>query len=272
MQLNVRKLIANPGAVLGFIIVSLVVLTACVGPIFTPYDPIEIDLTAKRESPSAAHLFGTDTMGRDVFSRVVHGTRYSIIAACVVVAIAVSLGSLIGSVSGYFGGIVDASLMRVTDIFLAFPFLILAMAIAAALGPSLVNAIFAVSVVRWPSYARLVRGMTLSLKEELFVEAARAMGCSSGSIIRRHILPNCAGPLLAQATTHFGFAILATTSLSFVGLGAQPPSPEWGAMISEGRTYIMSYWWIATFPGLAIALAVLGFSLFGDAIQEILPS
>jgi len=210
-------------------------------------------------------------MGRDVLSRILWGARPSIVAGFVVVAVAVTVGSLIGSVAGFFGGILDSILMRVTDVFLAFPFLILAMAIAAALGPSLVNSIFAVSLVWWPSYARLVRGLTLSIKENLYVEAARALGTPRLKIVFRHILPNCAGPLLAQATTSFGFAVLATTSLSFVGLGAQPPSPEWGAMIAEGRTYIMSFWWMATFPGLAIAITVLGFSLLGDVIQENLP-
>jgi peptide/nickel transport system permease protein len=264
---TIRRLCGDVGGLLGALIVSGIVIIALVGPLVAPHDPLKIDFSSVLKPPTKTHPFGTDEMGRDVFSRVLCGTRLSLVSAAVVLSMAIGLGCLIGSVAGVSRGIADNMLMRATDVFLAFPYLILAMAIAAAMGPGLFNAILAVGVVWWPSYARLVRGLVLVIREESYVEAARALGSSTPRIVVRHILPNCFSQLLAKATIDIGYAILTTASLSFIGLGAQAPSPEWGAMVAGGRTYIMSFWWAATFPGLVIFITVLGFSLLGDALE-----
>jgi len=266
-----RAVLRSPGGIIGITMVCAISIMAIVAPFVAPYTATALDFGNKLKPPTSDHWFGTDALGRDIFSRVLHGARLSLLSAIMVVTNAIILGSVAGAVGGYFGGAVDLLLMRVTDVFLAFPFLILAMAVAAALGPHFLNAVLALSAVWWPSYARLVRSLTLSLRETEFVQASRAIGAGPAMIIRRHIFPNCVSQILAKATTDFGFAILVTASLGFVGLGAQPPSPEWGAMIAEGRTFILRYWWAATFPGLAIVVSVLGFSLLGDAIQEKLP-
>jgi peptide/nickel transport system permease protein len=270
--MRVSRLVrGNAGGILGLTVAVVTVAIAIVTPLVAPCDPLAIDFAHKLQAPSRDHPFGTDIMGRDILSRVLHGTRISLSSAAIVLIVAIVVGSLVGSVAAFFGGALDHMLMRMTDIFLAFPFLVLAMAIAAAMGPALIHALLAVAAVWWTSYARLVRGLVLSTKHNLFVEAAHAIGASTSRVIVRHVLPNCFGPLLAKATVDIGYAILATASLSFVGLGAQPPTPEWGAMVAEGRTYIINSWWIASFPGLAIFVTVLGFSLLGDAIQEQLP-
>ena len=225
---------------------------------------------ARLLAPSLAHWFGTDEGGRDIFSRVVFGTRYSLLAAVVVLALAVTIGTTIGLVAGFAGGKIDEALMRLTDMFLAFPALVLAMGISAALGASLANSMIAIAIVWWPWYARLVRGQTLRLRQEQFVEAARASGASDARMVLRHILPNCWTPIIVQITLDVGYAILTTASLSFIGLGAQPPTPEWGAMVATGKDYILDQWWLATFPGLAIFLAVMAFNLLGDGLQEAL--
>jgi peptide/nickel transport system permease protein len=261
----------SAGGKIGIALVVFSILLAVVGPFVAPYSHTRINFATKLKPPTTSHLFGTDAVGRDIFSRVLHGARLSLTSAVLVIVIAVSIGSIAGAIGGYCGGIADQVLMRITDVFFAFPFLVLAMAVAAALGPHFLNAVLALSIVWWPSYARLVRGLALSLKHTEYVEAARALGASTSMILFRHILPNCYGQILAKATTDFGFAVLATASLGFIGLGAQPPSPEWGAMIADGRTYILGFWWVATFPGLAIVITVLGFSLLGDAVQENLP-
>ena len=265
-----RDIRHHPLAMAGLVVILILLVTAILAPIIAPYDPYHIVPEERLKPPGMGHLFGTDDMGRDIFSRVVHGSRLSLMAAMVVLAIASSIGVLIGSIAGYWGGRVDEILMRLTDMFLAFPAMILAMCIASALGPSLINAMIAISVVWWPWYARLIRGQILSLKNIEYVEAARALGATNARILWKYILPNCMAPLIVQATLDIGYAILTTASLSFIGVGAVPPTPEWGSMISVGRSYILVQWWLPTFPGLAIFLAVAGFNLLGDGLRDIL--
>ena len=219
--------------------------------------------------PSAEHPFGTDKLGRDVLSRVIVGARPALIVPIGVVLFAVVIGSPLGAIAGYKGGWIDEVIMRVTDLFLAFPSLLLAMAIAAALGRGLHNAAIALIISWWPWYTRLVRGVTISLKERYFVEAAQAIGVRDSVIIIRHILPNTISAILVQATVDLGIVIIAMGSLAFLGLGTQPPFPDWGLMVSEGRTYILEQWWISTFPGLAIFFIVLAFNLVGDTLRDI---
>jgi peptide/nickel transport system permease protein len=252
-----------------FVVVTLIVL-AILGSRAAPYDPLAVDLRQKLQAPSAAHPFGTDDMGRDVLSRVIAGTRLSVQTIVVIMVSSVALGLLVGTIAGYFGSYMDEGLMRVTDIFLAFPGLILALAIVAALGPSLLNAMLAISLVWWPWYARMVRGQVLSVKENQYVEAARSIGARHGRIMLRHILPNCMMPVIVQASMDMGAVLVTTAGLSFIGLGAQAPTPEWGAMVGIGRRYLLGAWWISTFPGLAIFITVMGLNLLGDALQDVL--
>ncbi len=219
--------------------------------------------------PSLEHWFGTDRLGRDVLSRVIVGARPALMVPMGVVAFAVLIGAPLGAIAGYKGGWIDELIMRITDLFLAFPFLLLAMAITAALGRGLTNAAIALVVSWWPWYTRLVRGVTVSLKERYFVEAARAVGVREVVIIWRHILPNTITPILVQATVDLGTVILAMGGLAFLGMGTQPPSPDWGLMVSEGRSYILDQWWLSTFPGVAIFIVVLAFNLLGDTLRDI---
>jgi peptide/nickel transport system permease protein len=227
-----------------------------------------VDLRARFRPPGVQYPFGTDDLGRDLLSRVIHGTRVSLTAGVVVVAVAGSLGVVVGVVSGYVGGAFDEVAMRLGDMFLAFPTLVLGMAVVAALGPGLLHAMIAVGVVWWPGYARLVRGIVLAAKQVAYVEAARAGGAGGGRVMFRHILPSCVGPLIVKGTIDYGFAILVTAGLSFIGLGAQAPTPEWGAMVAAGRLFLIDQWWYATFPGLFIFVTVLAFGLFGDAVRD----
>ena len=220
-------------------------------------------------APSAEHIFGTDRLGRDMLSRVIVGARPALIVPIGVVAFAVLLGAPLGAIAGYKGGWIDEAIMRVTDLFLAFPSLLLAMAIASALGRGLGNAAIALVVSWWPWYTRLVRGVTISLRQRYFVEAAQAIGVSDWVIILRHILPNTISPILVQATVDMGTVILAMGGLAFLGLGTQPPNPDWGLMVSEGRDFILNQWWISTFPGIAIFIVVLAFNLLGDTLRDI---
>jgi peptide/nickel transport system permease protein len=220
-------------------------------------------------APSSEHIFGTDRLGRDMLSRVIVGARPALIVPIGVVAFAVLLGAPLGAIAGYKGGWVDEVIMRITDLFLAFPSLLLAMAIVLALGRGLGSAAVALVISWWPWYTRLVRGVTISLRQRYFVEAARAIGVSDWVIILRHILPNTISPILVQATVDMGTVILAMGGLAFLGLGTQPPNPDWGLMVSDGRTYILNQWWIATFPGLAIFIVVLAFNLLGDTLRDI---
>lgn len=256
--------------ILGVVIIIGFLFLCLLGPTLAPHDPMKPAIFDQLQAPSLNHPFGTDSLGRDVLSRVMTGARISLSVAAIVLSTAVILGVVIGGLSGYFGGIVDDILMRVTDLFLAFPFLVLAIAISASLGPSLRNTVIALSVVYWPWYARLVRSQVLTVRTREYVEAARSSGCSDARILVRHVMPNAISPVIVQLTLDVGYAILATASLSFIGLGAQPPSPEWGAMINDARTYFQSAWWFITFPGLALALTVLGFNLVGDGLRDFL--
>lgn len=265
-----RYLRANPVTIFGLALVLLLIVVALFAPAIAPFDPTALNPKVRLQPPSGVNWFGTDEGGRDIFSRIVFGSRYSLAAALVVLLLAVTIGTTIGLTAGFAGGAIDETLMRLTDMFLAFPALVLAMGISAALGPSLANSMIAIAIVWWPWYARLVRGQTLRLRQEQFVDAARAAGASDRHIVLRHILPNCMTPIIVQVTLDVGYAILTTASLSFIGLGAQPPTPEWGAMVATGKDYILDQWWLATFPGLAIFLTVMAFNLLGDGLQEAL--
>jgi len=269
-KLTLSLLRRSPLAVIGISMVTIFASIALLGPYLAPYDPYQLDLSVRFSPPSANHWFGTDGEGRDIFSRVVFGSRYSLVAGLVPVISAVILGVILGAIAGFKGGKIEDLLMRITDMFLAFPSTILAMAIAAGLGPSLENAMIAMIAVWWPSYARLVRGSVLSIKETEYVEAARATGETDINLIFRYVLPNALSPIIVMATLDIGGAILTAAGLSFIGLGAQPPTPEWGAMVNSARIYAIEYWWLPTFPGLAILAVVLGFNLFGDGLRDAL--
>ncbi|MBI4276812.1 MAG: ABC transporter permease [Armatimonadetes bacterium] len=247
-----------------------VVLFGVLGPVLTPYDPIKVNMDRQLLPPGRAHWFGTDEAGRDLFTRMAHGARFSLGSAAAIIGLATAAGFLIGGFSGYLGGRLDEAVMRLCDLIMAFPLLILAMAIAIALGPGLRSSVVALAAAWWPSYARLVRGMVLILKEALYVEAARAAGAPAARIVLRHILPHTIPAVSSRVTMDLGFAIVASSGLSFIGLGAQQPTPEWGSMIATSRTFFMTAWWYGLFPGLAIFATVLGISLVGDALQDAL--
>src|SRR6185503_13083403 len=230
--------------------------------------PDAISLGARLQPPSSAYLLGTDHLGRDLLSRILAGTRISILAATVVLVSAVAVGTAAGLLAGVAGGWVDEAIMRLTDLFLSFPALILAAAVAAAVGPSLVNTMLALSTVFWPWYARLVRAQVLSLREREFVLASRLAGAGTGRIVFKHLLRNVFPLVIVQASLDVGYAILFTSSLSFLGLGAQPPAPEWGAMMTDARSFLEDFWWYPTFPGLALAVTVVGFNLLGDGLRD----
>lgn len=262
----------DPLALFGVLWISLMVVMAVLGPSLAPYPEQgagRSSVADRLAAPSAAHLMGTDELGRDVFSRVIYGVQPALFAPLIVVAVAVLVGTPLGAVAGYFGGWIDEATMRLTDLFLAFPSLLLAMAIVALLGPSLLNAVIALTVSWWPWYTRIVRGSTAALRNQYFVEAARSMGVPDRTIIWRHILPNTISPVLVQATLDIGTVILATTSLAFLGLGTQPPHADWGLMIEQGRGYLRDAWWYSFFAGLAIFLTVLSFNLVGDVLRDI---
>ena len=254
--------------VAGVAIVALILLLAVFGPAIAPQNPDQINLLAVLQPPSVQHWFGTDNLGRDLFSRVLVGTRISVEVGVIILSLSVLFGTALGIVSGLVGGLADEIVMRVTDLFLAFPGFILAAAIAATLGPSLQHTVLALAVVFWPWYTRLIRGQVLSLREREFVLAARVARAGTVWIATRHLARNVLAILIVQVSLDFGYAILATSSLSFLGLGAQPPSPEWGAIIAEGRSYIQTAWWWSTFAGIALAVTVLGFNLLGDGLRD----
>jgi len=260
----------NPMAIVGIVIIVGFVVIIALAPWIAPYGPYDQDLANRLKPPTPGHRFGTDSVGRDVYSRVIHGAKYSIAIGLTVILSASIIGTLFGTVSGYFGGKLDEAMMRLTDMFLSFPYLILAVVIAAALGPSLDHAMIAIAAVWWPEYARLARGSVLAEKEKEYVEAARAIGEGNFSIILRYITPNILTPIMVKAMMDIGIAIMVGSGLSFIGVGAQPPSPEWGAIIITGRDFIMKEWWIATFPGIALLFAVMGFNLFGDGLRDAL--
>ncbi|WP_051408249.1 nickel transporter permease [Thermococcus paralvinellae] len=268
-----KILFRNKLSILGLSIIIALVLIAILAPILAPYPEQalgEPNLKERLQPPSWKHPFGTDHLGRDVLSRVIYGTRTSLIIGFSVVALALLIGVPLGLIAGYFGGKVDLAVMRITDIFLAFPPLLLALLIATTLGRGMVNAILALAISWWPWYTRLARGMAISVKERPYVEAAKAMGIADWKIMLRHILPNSISPVIVQATMDMGSAILEAAALSFLGLGVQPPTPDWGLMVSEGKDYFLNYWWYPVFPGLAIFITVIAFNLLGDAVREVI--
>lgn len=260
----------NPLSLLGLVLVLLLIVIALIGPFLSPYNPVKPDILNSLQPPSLEHPFGTDTAGRDVLSRILSGAAISLRIGISAVAVIAVIGTIIGLIAGSIGGIVDAVIMRVADMFLAFPTLVLALAIAATLGGGLENVVIAVAVAGWPWYARLVRSMVISVKHEGYVEAARLGGSSWARVARRHILPNSISPVIVQASQDVGFVILLAASLGFLGIGVTLPTPEWGAMINDGRDVFFSAWWVAAFPGLAIVVAVLAFNLAGDGLRDIL--
>jgi peptide/nickel transport system permease protein len=263
-------ILRNPLNIGAVALILALAVGAALAPLLAPADPLAQALGSRLEPPSAAHWLGTDQLGRDIVSRLLFGARISLIIGLVVVASAGVFGTFVGIVAGYAGGLADEVLMRFTEVFLAFPPLILAMAIAGALGPSLTNAIIAIAAVTWAVYARLARGQLLSLRRREYVEAARSIGASRARILLRHLLPNALAPLLVQASFDMGSAIIAAAGLSFIGFGAQPPTPEWGVMISEGRNFISTEPWLSLFPGLAILFAVGAFNVLGDGLRDAL--
>ncbi|HEX2555555.1 MAG TPA: ABC transporter permease [Microvirga sp.] len=265
-----RRLKRRRGAMVGLAVIVIVVLAAIFAPWISPYDPIQQSWSAVRKAPSAAHWFGTDEVGRDVLARILYGARASLLAGVMSVAIAIGIGVPVGLLAGYLGGVVDAVISRLTDAMLACPFLILAIALAAFLGPSLTNAMIAIGVTATPIFVRLTRGQVLATKSEDYVEAARAVGNPHWRIAVRHILPNVLPQLLVQATLTVATAIIAEASLSFLGLGQQPPTPSWGSMLNTAQRFLATGPWMAVFPGLAIFVTVLSFNLLGDGFRDAL--
>jgi len=265
-----RRFARQRGAMLGAGILAVLTVLALGAPWWSPRDPIRTATRDALKPPGASHLFGTDQFGRDVASRVIYGARISLTVGLVAVSIAVVLGAPLGLVSGFYGGRLDAVIMRVVDVLLAFPGILLALAIVSVLTPGLTNVMIAVGLAAVPTYARLMRAAALSAREFLYVEAARALGGRDLFILARYILPNVVAPLIVTATLGLGTAILSAAALSFLGLGSQPPAPEWGRMLSEGRDYLREAWWISTFPGLAIMLTVLAMNLLGDGLRDVL--
>lgn len=272
--ITLRILRRNPLSIVGSIIVAAFVVMALAavlaGDKITPYNPYQIVLPRRLQPPSWTHPFGTDQLGRDVFSRVIIGAPIDLAIALIVVAASIAIGVSAGSIGGYCGGRADEALMRITDVFLAFPMVMLALAVSMALGPGIFQVIEALIVVWWPVYARTARAETIAVRENQYIEAARASGLSNLAIIRNHVVPNIISPLLVYGTLDLGFVILYASVLSYLGLGAQPPQPEWGKMVFDGQIFLRSAWWIPIIPGLIILIVVIGFSLFGDALRDAL--
>lgn len=267
----VRKFFRHPTGVLGLAIITFFVATALLAPVLSPYDAArDRNLQARLNPPSAEHWFGTDELGRDMFTRVWHGGRISLRIGLAAVALALVTGTILGLLAGYVGGWVDTGVVWLLDILLAFPGILLAIAIVATLGPNLTNAMLAISITQVPIYARIVRSVVLSLRESEYVQATRALGSSPFRVVFMHILPNSLSPLIVQLTLSIGVAILDVAALGFLGLGAQPPNPEWGLMIRDGFAQFLRAPWMSIFPGLAIYLSVIGFNLLGDAVRDLL--
>ncbi|WP_246617776.1 nickel transporter permease [Rhizobium populisoli] len=260
----------HPLGVVGLVVILILIVTAAAAPLLTQYDPVAQNMAIRLAPPSWEHLLGTDNFGRDVFSRIIYGARTTLDIIILVTIIVAPIGLLIGTCSGYFGGIVDEVLMRITDIFLSFPGLVLALGFAAALGPGITNAIIAISLTAWPPIARLARAETLSLRQMDYIAAVRLQGASSGAIILRHILPMCIPSVIVRVTLNMAGIILTAAGLGFLGLGAQPPWPEWGAMAATGREFMLDSPWVIAAPGLAIAAVSLAFNLVGDALRDVL--
>jgi len=264
-----KKFLRHKTGILGAFLLFSFILLAVFADLITPYDPYTQNLVERLLPPSPKHFFGTDYAGRDIFTRIIYGARISLTVGFISVFFALSLGVFLGLISGYFGGLWDVLIMRLIDIMLAFPTILLAIGIVAVLGPKLENTMIAVGIVSIPTFARIVRASVLSVKEKDFIVAAKAVGVSTGKILLKHILPNIVAPIIVQATLGIGSAILEAAGLSFLGLGAKPPTPEWGAMLSESRQYLRTAPWTVVFPGLAIMMLVLAFNLFGDALRDV---
>ncbi|HJL85693.1 MAG: ABC transporter permease [SAR324 cluster bacterium] len=260
----------NPVTIAGTLIILSLILIAMVAPWLATHDPFDQILADRLFPPSLDYWFGTDNLGRDIYSRVIHGSRLTLMIAFVVALISGPIGLVVGVLSGYLGGMVDEVLMRLSDIFLAFPKLILAIAFAAALEPGLTNAIIAISIANWPSYARLVRAETLAVRNSDYIDAVRILGAGHLRIMIYHLTPMCLSTLIVRVSLDMGTIILIAAGLGFLGLGAQPPAPEWGLMVSDGRNYLVDQWWVSTIPGIAILVVVLGFNLVGDGLRDIL--
>lgn len=265
---SMRRLRARPMALVGGAVVLAFVALAVLAPWIAPYDPAATDFLSVRQAPSGSYVFGTDEIGRDVLSRVIFGARASLVAGVISVAIALAAGVPLGLIAGFYGGWLDEVIMRLTDALLSFPFLILAVALAAALGPSLQNAMIAIGIAVTPTFVRLMRGQVLAVKNAEYVQAARALGAGDGRILARHVLPNAFAPVLVQATVTIAQAIIAESSLSFLGLGVQPPTPSWGGMLNTAKNFLVQAPWMAIWPGLSIFFTVLAFNLFGDGLRD----
>ncbi len=270
LQRSLRRLVHNPMTVAGLVVVAMLLLVALFAPWIATHDPLVQDLNNTLKAPDAAHWFGTDEYGRDVFSRLVHGSRITLYVIGLVTIIVGPVGLAVGTISGYFGGKVDTLFMRITDIFISFPSLVLALAFVAALGPGLDHAVMAIALTAWPPIARLARAETLSLRKADFVVAIQLQGASSTRIIVRHIVPMCLSSVVIRLTMNMAGIILTAAGLGFLGLGALPPMPEWGAMISTGRRYMLECWWLVAMPGVAIMLVSLAFNLLGDGLRDVL--
>jgi peptide/nickel transport system permease protein len=267
-NLSIRDLAGNTPALIAAVLLALLLLTAGAGPFLVSYDPLAMDLDKLKQPPSKTHLLGTDSKGRDILSRVVSGSRISLSVGIIAAALSLGIGIFFGLIAGYFGGKIDTLLLQVFDIFLAFPSLLLAIGISAVMSPGLTSAMLAITLVGWAGFARLVRGITLSLKEQTYVEASRALGASPARILYRHILPNALPLLLVAGSLRVGGFILLEAALSFLGLGVQPPTPTWGSMISLNRAYINTAPWMVIFPGLAISITVISFNILGDFLRD----
>jgi peptide/nickel transport system permease protein len=267
---TVRRIRRHRGAVVGFWMLVVIIVAAVLAPWIAPYDPLRMTSGASLRPPSATHWFGTDQFGRDIFSRVLFGARISLTIGFASVGIAMFVGGFLGLVAGYFEGILGTLIMRVIDAMLAFPGILLALAIVATLGPGIVNVMIAVGISWIPSYTRVVRASVLSAKQNVYVEAAQAAGASSFRVILKHVVPNVFAPVIVLASLGLAGAIIAAAALSFLGMGAQPPTPEWGLILSQGRSFLRTAWWISTFPGLVIMVTVFAINLLGDGLQDAL--
>ncbi len=270
------RFITEPAAVFGVVVFGLLVIAAIFAPVLAPYDPNSTELQLRNTPPfwaengSSAHLLGTDPVGRDLLSRIIYGARVSLFVGVLVTTLSVAVGVLLGMLAGYYGGWIDQVLMRIVDLFLAFPFILLAITIIAVLGAGLTNLVIVLVVTGWVSYSRLVRGQVLAVKRVQYVEAAQVAGASDSRILARHVLPNIIAPVIVYGTLQVGGVLLTEAALSFLGLGVDPSIPTWGSMVNEGRLYIYNAWWVITFPGLAIMLAVLGINMLGDWLRDVL--
>ena len=269
-KLFLRVFRTSPLALAGAIIIAMFIFISIFGSTLAPQDVYTTNLNQQFQAPSRDHWFGTDELGRDTFSRVLYGAKYSLQVGIIVIALSGSIGITVGLVAGWYGGKVDEIIMRITDVFMAVPGIILAIAIVSAIGASLQNVMIGLAITWWPWYARLVRSLVLSLREAAFVEAARSLGASNIRIMRLHLLPNALGPVLVTISLDFGGVIIVAAGLSFIGFGAQPPLPEWGLLIALARTYITTSWWLSFFPGAVLFLSVLGFNLLGDGLRDAL--